>query len=386
MFLIRHKTPTNIRPAILVVGQTPPPLHGQSLMYQSLLAEPFRNVELYHVRMAFSSSLDDIGRPRLGKVLHLAKVVAAILYHRLHGHKDMLYYPPAGPSLIPVLRDIVILLSTRWMFRTTVFHFHAAGLADYLNTLSLPLRILAKWAYRSADLSIRVASSSPHDGLKLGARHEIVIPCGIEDHAKISSLRDQNTLKRILFAGAIRPSKGVDILLDACELLFQRDISFEVELIGRAVSPEYEKLVRDRISREPLRGRVLWSGELEGNEKWQAYARADIFCFPTYYEAEALSLVVLEAMMFSLPVVTTRWRGLSDAVVDGRTGYLLPIRNAGSVADTLEILIRNESLRRAMGQEGRLVYEKQFALSRWRKDLESAWLSTLSDVRHDSQI
>jgi mRNA-degrading endonuclease RelE of RelBE toxin-antitoxin system len=56
---------------VLVVGQTPPPFHGQAIMIERLLVARFSRLELCHVRMAFSSSIADVGRVRPGKLLHL---------------------------------------------------------------------------------------------------------------------------------------------------------------------------------------------------------------------------------------------------------------------------------------------------------------------------
>ena len=47
---------------VLIVGQTPPPYHGQAIMIERLLRAPFSRVQLFHVRMDFSESIGDVGR------------------------------------------------------------------------------------------------------------------------------------------------------------------------------------------------------------------------------------------------------------------------------------------------------------------------------------
>ncbi len=136
---------------MLVIGQTPPPLHGQSIMYQHLLQGHFEKVAIRHIRMAFSASLQDIGRFQVAKLFHLLSIVSQVIGQAIRGHRDVLYYPPAGPAFVPFVRDIIILISTRWLFRATVFHFHAAGLAEFVAQQSRPFRWLAKKAYSGAD-------------------------------------------------------------------------------------------------------------------------------------------------------------------------------------------------------------------------------------------
>ena len=66
---------------VLVVGQTPPPYHGQAIMIQRLVESKLNDVELIHVPLRFSSSMDEIGRVRVSKIAHLAVVVFRIVYH-----------------------------------------------------------------------------------------------------------------------------------------------------------------------------------------------------------------------------------------------------------------------------------------------------------------
>jgi len=77
----------------------------------------------------------------------------------------------------------------------------------------------------------------------------------------------------------------------------------------------------------------------------------DMFVLPTYREGFPVS--VMEAMSTGLPVVTTSIRGCREAVVDGVTGLLVPPHDSPSLTEAVLSLIRNEPLRRAMGEAGR---------------------------------
>ena len=130
---------------VLVVGQTPPPVHGQAVMIERLLRGKYASMRLFHVRMAFSDSIADVGRFQLGKLWHLLSVIVRIICQRVARRIDVLYYPPAGPNVVPLLRDVVILGCTRWMFRKTVFHFHIIGISEAYRTLPRPLRVARAW-------------------------------------------------------------------------------------------------------------------------------------------------------------------------------------------------------------------------------------------------
>jgi glycosyltransferase involved in cell wall biosynthesis len=98
------------------------------------------------------------------------------------------------------------------------------------------------------------------------------------------------------------------------------------------------------------------TGVLTGNDKVNAYANADIFCFPTFFEAETFGLVALEAMQFGLPVVATSWRGVPSLVRNNVNGFTVPPRDPEALAERISILIDDPALSRAMGRKGREIY------------------------------
>jgi glycosyltransferase involved in cell wall biosynthesis len=62
---------------------------------------------------------------------------------------------------------------------------------------------------------------------------------------------------------------------------------------------------------------------------------------------------IIEAMMMELPVVATNIRGSREEVVDGKTGFLTPVRDVNLLHEKLEYLVNNPHIRVKMGQSGR---------------------------------
>ena len=78
--------------------------------------------------------------------------------------------------------------------------------------------------------------------------------------------------------------------------------------------------------------------------------------------SEGLSITLLESMSHGLPVVATNVGGNPEVVVGGRTGYLVPPKNAHFLADRIVHLLRDPGLRLRMGEEGRRRVERDFQL------------------------
>jgi len=191
---------------ILVVGQTPPPYHGQAINTKRLLDGEYSRVKLFHVRMAFSGEMDEIGRFRFGKLLHLLAVVVRATFAKFRHGISILYYMPAGPDRVPMYRDLAILIATRWLFRRVVFQFRAAGLSELYERLTRLERFFFRLAYRRPDLAIRSSEFNPPDGEFLGAKRNIVIQNGAEDRRPSFAVRrrGRSATPSILFVGVLR--------------------------------------------------------------------------------------------------------------------------------------------------------------------------------------
>lgn len=360
---------------VLVIGQTPPPFGGQAIMIEMLLGGKYPNTKLFHVRLAFSKEMSDIGRIQFSKILHLILVIFKIIYFRFRHHISILYYPPAGPNKIPMYRDFIILILTRWLFHKTIFHFHAGGTSELYDKLSRITRLLFRLAYFNADAAIRLSELTPCDGKILKAKREFIVPNGITDFCKRFK-RDNTehaTIPEILYVGVLKESKGILTLLEACDILASKGMDFTVKMVGKFESELFEDSVKQRVLELSLETRVTFPGVLTGEEKFKAFSKADIFCFPTFFESEAFPLVLLEAMQFALPVISTQWRGVPSIVQDGISGYLLPIKESLAIAEKLEKLINNPSLARKMGERGREIYLNNYTIDKHRERMANVF-------------
>ena len=359
---------------VLFIGQTPPPYGGQAIMQQVILDGTYRRIQFHHVRMAFSKEMDEVGKFHFKKLLHLALIICKIIFFRFKFQTKVIYYPPAGPNKIPMYRDIIILCCTRWLFQKTIFHFHAGGISELYDRLSPILKFFYRLAYFKPDLTIQLSELNPPDGSFFQSKRNITLPYGIKDH--YPEFRNHKCIApkipTLLFVGVIRESKGVLILLDACRQVMESGLSFQLNLMGHFESTEFQKTVDTFIEKNDLKDRIRFIGVCTGKKKWTAFQQADIFCFPTFFESETFGVVILEAMQFKLPVISTCWRGIPSVVAEGKTGFLIPIKESRPLAAALIQLLKRPQLMKKMGNAGRNLFLQRFTLNRYYHDLEAA--------------
>jgi glycosyltransferase involved in cell wall biosynthesis len=370
---------------ILVLGQTPPPFGGQAVMIQELLDGHYPGVELFHVRLDFSREMNEMGQWQFAKLLRLVRVVMETLVSRVRNKADVLYYPPSGPRYFPVVRDIAILCLTRWTFRQTIFHFHASGLSEFRPRLNKLFRWFYSRAFSKPDVAIHLAAAAPPEGAYLGATRQVIVPNGIQDTAGAMIDRSNRRAagQRILFVGMMSEDKGILVTLRAFAKLRATGHGVTLRCVGRWASPEVEAEAKHIVESNAISQYVQFPGVLTGEDKWNEYREADIFCFPSFFHSETFPLVLLEAMCFSLPTVSTNWRGIPEVVIEGESALLVEPRDVEACADALAMLLTQKQLRLEMGRQARIRFEDLFTIGAHRKAMANVF-HLVSELRQSA--
>jgi len=364
----------NMRPLrILVVAQTPPPFGGQAVMTEYLLKGKYTNIELIHVRMNFSKELKFTGRFHISKTWELIRVIVAIYWMKLRKNPVILYYPPAGPTILAIIRDICILGATRWLFRATVFHFHTGGICQFADSMNPLLRKLFYLVFDKPDLAIYPSYGTPSVKTSLHCKREFVIPNGMPDVSGASINRGVNCNKtvNILFVSMLYERKGLFVAIQAVNELLMAGMNVELTCLGEWHSREVKKQAEIMIKPE-YKSRFRFPGVQSGNAKWEYYRKADIFLFPSFAPGETFGVVLIEAMCFGLPVVASRWGGIPEVVDENSCAIICNPRDVAGCRDALARLVNDSGLRQRMGKAGRERYLSHFTIDIYRKAMENA--------------
>jgi glycosyltransferase involved in cell wall biosynthesis len=170
-----------------------------------------------------------------------------------------------------------------------------------------------------------------------------------------------------LYVGRLWRGKGLDHLLHAFGLVQQRlDQEVSLLLVGDGVDEQRLRGVSERLR---LRN-VVFAGFRQKPELPRWYTLGDVFVFPTL--GDPYGLVVDEAMACSMPVISSTEAGeISQRVLDGVNGYLVPPENSVCLAERMELLARDAEMRARMGSAAYTRVQDQ-GLDRWADALERA--------------
>jgi len=409
---------------LLVFAHTPPPHHGQSYMVQ-LMLEGFggdrrkasrgngtgpgsslgqRGIDCYHVNARLSQKLEDIGDLRIGKFFLLLGYCAQAIWCRFRHGVTTFYYIPAPGKRSALYRDLFVMLICRRFFKRVILHWHAAGLAKWLETMVLMRsRALTYHFMKQVDLSIVLSRYNRADAEKLFSLQIRVVSNGIPDpcpdferqvlplrqarlaarkklwagqvltEAESSAAEGDAHIVKVLYLAHCTREKGlfdtVAGLNLANEQLRKRRslLSLQLLVTGNFVT-DSEKAEFDRLlTRTGAAESIHYLGFVFGEQKVRVLRQADIFCFPTYYENENQPVNLIEAMAFGLPILTTRWRSIPELFPANYPG-LVDICSPEQIARGLLALLPSET-----GEGFHDIFLRNFTLERHLTGLAEAF-------------
>jgi len=165
----------------------------------------------------------------------------------------------------------------------------------------------------------------------------------------------------VTMAARLLWDKGVAEFVEAARILHKNDISVEFRLIG-SPDPDNPTSVSDAdLAKWRADGHVQLLGFR--NDIARQYAKSNLVCLPSYY-GEGLPKSLVEAAACGRAVVTTNMPGCRDAIKPGKSGVLVPARDAVALADAIQRLVEDGEQRRAMGRAGRELAECEFTIDK----------------------
>lgn len=178
-----------------------------------------------------------------------------------------------------------------------------------------------------------------------------------ESLPEIEKIKSFSCLK-LLYIGVIEPRRNSLFLLDVLSELKNKGIDFKMIIVGRYKDNEYESKFRSKIEELSLDKYIYHIPRLEQRYLSQIYKNSDIFLFPTIYDI--YGMVLLEAMYFGLPTITSLNGGSQMMVKNGLNGILLDSFDPKVWADAVYNLSQDSQMAKELSAAAHITIEERF--------------------------
>lgn len=228
-----------------------------------------------------------------------------------------------------------------------------------MKEIYLPWRfkeVISKLVLRNSDAVIALTEDMKKEMQKICNKDIIVIPNGInlENFERLSrenirrKLEITNEQKIVIFAGTLRPIKGVKYLIQAMNLIRQKNTKASLMLIGDG---EERQSLEELVKESNLGDCVTFVGQVPNEEVLEYMAASDVFVLPSL--SEGFPLVILEAMASGLPIVATKVGGLPEIIKEGDNGFLVEPKDSIEIAEKVLLLLQGKELRQRIAKNNR---------------------------------
>lgn len=195
----------------------------------------------------------------------------------------------------------------------------------------------------------------------------VIIPFGIKIDEYLlnqEQIKNAGILKNkykkpvILFVGRLVYYKGINYLIQAMATV-------DANLIIIGEGPLKKKLIA-LVDTLKITDKVEFLNHLPREQLMLYFSICDIFVLPSVARAEAFGMVLLEAMVYKKPLITTELgTGTSFINIDGKTGYVVPPANSEALSKAINTLIHDETIRREMGENAAQRVREEFGISKY---------------------
>ena len=175
---------------------------------------------------------------------------------------------------------------------------------------------------------------------------------------------------KILTVGRLVEKKGHEYAIRAIAKIIKKNINIEYIIAGEG--PLRNKL-EDLVSELDIKSYINFLGAVEHDEVLKLFQQAHIFILPSITassgDQEGIPVVLMEASATGLPIISTYHTGIPEAVIDDKSGFLVPEKDVDILAEKLEYLIEHPEIWSDIGQYGRKFVEVHYDINKLNQRL-----------------
>lgn len=365
-----------VKRKILYFIQLPPPVHGVTTINKyvytsSIINEKFK-IDLLEIN--YSDEISQLNNINIFKLFqHL--ILGFRLLTKLYKNKPDIIYFTIVPTGIGFIRDLLFVAIIKSFRVKVIYHLHGKGIAKKKGIINTKIY---QWVFKKSTI-IHLSKGlleSELGHLCLNKTNLYYVENGIK-YAKGNrydvDLRKIDNIIRILYLSNMSESKGILQVLDAFKIIHSKHSTVEQHIVGSCSYDKINDKIRDTI--ESTNNKLIFHGPLFGEEKKQIFKQTDLMIFPTLNDA--FPLVLLEAMSYKIPIISTFQGAIPDIIDNNLTGFLVPEGNVNRLVEKIDYLIINNDIMNKMGQKGYEKFKSNFTYEIFEEKMKNIFKSIL---------
>lgn len=360
---------------ILFLSPLPPPYYGSAMSSEMCLEilQKSKKFEVKNIKLNYSKDMSDIGRLNINKIKGIIKVSKKIKLEIKEFNPDIIYFVPATSGL-GLIRDAYFVKQIKKTWRKEIlFHIRSRITSKDWNNKIYQKLYKTMLSNQKVIVLDELLKKDLHNLTK--DSNILILPNAIKNELtepefkRIIQKRKRQNSFNLLFLSNMDESKGWKKLLETCKILKELNIDFKCNFVGAMLSKKNEIKFKKFVSQNNLQDNVKYLGVKTGKEKNKILETSDMLIFPTEYKLETFGRVIIEAMMFGLPVIANGIASIPTIIQHGRTGFVLEKNSPEEIVNYI-IKLRDRKLREKMGIIGRKRFLDEYEIENYAKRFE----------------
>ena len=338
---------------LLIVGPLPKRIEGISVAFKYIKDWLNSNMIYDIVNTAQYNLNNKIGKFSTSRALETILIV--IDYAKKIRSANNVYIL-IGVSFWGFVRDFVFIWLAKLFKVKITIHAHTGGYGIFYAQQNILIRYLIKMTLNKVDNIITLSKLLNQQFDFIDCKRKIIpISNGSPNIIPIKEIKKSyNGVRplKLLYLSNMIKSKGYLECLHVAKKLKEINIKFKFNFCGAFVNHglssetafELESEFKKYIKSNHLGEYVEYHGVVTGNQKHKLLCQADIFILPTFYEWEGQPISIIEALEYSLPVISSNHRAIPEMVVNNYNGCIVYNQNAIEIFNAIMFFIKNNTL------------------------------------------
>lgn len=361
------------KPTILILGKLPPPLMGPAIATQIILNSSLKeDFKLVHFDTRINKDVSTMGRWSFRKFYKTLK--------HYQDFKKLVIATQPQIILVPISQTTMgfykdaRFISIGAKYAKVVVQLRGSNFKNWLASAGTSTNNFVRKTLKKCSGVIVLGNNLKHLFEDYFSDEQIfVVPNGADYQLQTSKDDELN----ILYLANFLPSKSFDDVLKALVILKEKGITnFKFKAAGAWDNEIFKQQCLSIIDENQLDNVELLPPQ-SGTEKMQLFADASVFVFcPKMPEGHPW--VMVEAMANSLPIIATDQGAIIESVIDGKNGFIVPAESPKAIAEKIELLIKDEMLRKQFSEYSYQHYLANFTEAKMVDNLTKVFYSVLN--------